>query len=394
MGPIYLDYAATTPTDPRVVEAMQPYWIERFGNPNSLHSWGRKAGYAVEASRQTVADALQCSTQEVLFASSATEANNLAIKGSVDSWRRQTPGRTPHIVVSPIEHHSVLNSVQRLAEDGAIVRWLSVDRFGVIDPAEVEESITSETVLVSVGYGNNEVGTIQPIREIAAGIARRRRGRGFWPLFHTDAVQAIPYLELNVDRLGVDLLSSSAHKFYGPKGVGFLYVRNGAPVTRQMDGGEQESHRRAGTENVPGIVGLAKALELARMRATEERARIEQLRDFFIEGALQVDPRMQLTGHPVNRLPHIASFVCRGINAEALLALLDQDGVAASSGSACTSSSLEPSHVLLAMGIDPEASHGSLRFSLGRATTRAQLEYAAEVLHRSIETVAALAPTR
>ena len=391
MTPIYLDYAATTPVDPRVVEAMEPFWVGRFGNPSSLHRWGGEARGAVESSRRIIADALSCSTREVFFTSCATEANNLAIKGAVEAWRRQMPGRTPNIVVSPIEHHSVLEAVQHLKQDGVEVRWLSVDRFGLIDPNEIEELIGSDTVLVSVGYGNNEVGTIQPIATIGARIAGRKDANGF-PLFHTDAVQAIQYTDCNVARLGVDLLSASAHKFYGPKGVGFLFVTRGSPLIRQMDGGSQESRLRAGTENVAGIVGMGKALELARGRASGEASRLDQLRDFLIGKVLEEEPRAQLTGHPTRRLPHIASFVLRGVDAEALLALLDHNGIGASSGSACTSAALEPSHVLTALGIRPEISRGSLRLSLGSGTTRKHVDYTVGILCRSVETLVGMAP--
>lgn len=395
---IYLDNAATTGVDPQVFEVMKPYLKDMFGNPFSLHSWGVQSKEAIEKAREQVAKALNCKSEEIIFTSGATEANNLAIKGVVEAvcggdWDKA------HIVISPTEHHCITGSAKHLEKLGVEVTWLSVDKYGLVDPKDVAATIKGNTILVSVMYVNNEVGTIEPIQEIGKIIKTRqpdnppaspsdsRGGRGQTtrqPIFHTDAVQAIQYLDCDVQKLGVDFLSLSAHKFYGPKGVGALYIRDGTPLVRQMDGGGQEQGRRAGTHNVVGIVGLGEAMELIGRRQQAAGRRVRELRDKLIEGVVEI-PGIQLTGHPEKRAPHIASFVIDNVEGEAMVLLLNEEGIAASSGSACTSGELEPSDVLTAMRIPPELSHGSLRLSLSKYTTEEEVDYVLEVLLKVVE---------
>lgn len=392
MKKIYLDYAATTPVDSKVLEAMQPYWIAKSGNPSSLHFWGQETKKALENSRKIVAKFLYCQPEEVIFLSCATEANNLVLKGVVEAWKSKNPQKTPHIIVSSIEHHCVLDSAKHLAKQGVEVSWLTVDKYGLVDPKEVKKLIKKNTVLVSVMYGNNEVGTIEPIKEISKIIDLRSKIDDLSICFHTDAVQAIQYLDCNVQNLKVDFLSASSHKFYGPKGIGFLYIKKGINIIRQQDGGGQEFGLRAGTENIPEIVGMAKALELAAKNKHKEKERLEKLRDYLIKGLLKLIPQAQLTGHPEKRLPHIASVVIPEAEGEAMLLHLDDLGIAVSSGSACTSGNLEPSHVLLAMGIRPEIAHGSLRISLGKSTTKKDLDYLIKVLPKIVKKLRKMAP--
>lgn len=391
MKKVYLDYAATNPVDQRVVKAMELFWNQQFANPNSLHGKGRQARKVIEKSRQLVAKFLNCQAREIIFTSGATEANNLALKGTVRAWQKQNPQKTPHLIVSSVEHHCVLDSAKALEKQGAEISWLKADKYGLVDPEEVKRLIKENTVLVSVMYGNNEMGTIEPIKEIGEKI-NSFRGKNKFPIFHTDAVQAIQYLDCEVKKLVVDFLSASAHKFYGPKGVGFLFVKKGTPIIRQQDGGSQEFNLRAGTENVPGIVGLAKALELVKLNKEKEKKRLTELRDYLIKQVLKKIPRSQLTGHPKKRLAHIASFVIPGVEGEAMLLHLDDQGIAASSGSACTSGTLEPSHVLLAMGIRSELAHGSLRFSLGKETTKQEIDYLLKVLPPIVSHLRKMAP--
>jgi len=392
MKKIYLDYAATTPVDPQVIEAMKPYWSKKSGNPNSLHSWGREARKAIDKSRKITADFLNCQPDEIVFTSGATEANNLALKGVIEAFRAVDTGKTPHIIVSPIEHHCVLDSAKHLEKQGIEVSWLKVDKYGLVDPKEVGKLIKKNTVLVSVMYGNNEVGTIQHLAEIAKSLKLKAKSINHKIYFHTDAVQAIQYLDCDVKNLGVDLLSASAHKFYGPKGVGFLYVKKGTFIIRQQDGGGQEFNLRAGTENVAFIVGLGKALELVMKNKDKEKKRLTLLRDYLIENCKLKIENCYLTGHPSKRLPHIASIVVPGAEGEAMLLHLDDKGIAASSGSACTSGTLEPSHVLLAMGIKPEIAHGSLRFSLGKGTKKEDIDYLLDVLPGIVRKLRKMSP--
>jgi cysteine desulfurase len=353
--PIYLDHAATTPVRPEVLEAMLPYFGEKFGNPSSIYSLARASRRALDNARDTVADSLGCKASEIVFTSGGTEADNLAIQGVALANR----ARGNHIVTSRIEHHAVLHTCQYLEKLGFDVTYLDVDHTGIVDVASVERALRPETILVTVMHANNEIGTIQPISEIS----HVTRARGV--PFHTDAVQAAGALDLNVSRLGVDLLSISAHKLYGPKGAGALYVRRGVTYWPQLLGGGQERGRRSGTENVPGIVGLATALRLAYEHLDANNAYVAALRDRLVEGITSQVDRVRLSGHPTRRLPNNASFLFEGVEGESLLLSLDAAGIFASSGSACTSGSLEPSHVLTALGYPAESSHGSLRLTTG-----------------------------
>lgn len=381
---VYLDHAATTAVDSQVTEAMWPYFTEKYGNASSIYALGREAASALDQARRTVAIILNCSPREVIFTSCGTESDNLAIRGMAFARRKQ--GRD-QLITSPIEHHAVSHTVEQLAQEfGFEMVSVPVDGQGMVDPADVEAAITNRTALISIMYANNEVGTIEPISEIGA-IARENGIP-----FHTDAVQVGGSLSLDVQELKVDFLSLSAHKFYGPKGVGVLYARRGVSFLPLQTGGAHEMNRRAGTENVPYIVGLAAALSLSYEMQPEENERITSLRDRLIEGLLDRIPHAQLTGHPVKRLPNSASFVFQFIEGESILLNLDLLGVAASSGSACTSASLEPSHVLLAMGIPVDVAHGSLRLTLGRENTPEDVEYVVEVLPPIVEKLRAMSP--
>ena len=370
---IYLDHAATTPVDERVLEAMLPYFREQYGNPSSIHARGREAAKALRQARATVADILNCTPKEIIFTSCATESNNLALRGIAFAQRARGRGR--HLVVSAVEHKAVLVTAKGLRDHyGFDLSIVPVDEYGRVSADDVAAALREDTILVSVMYANNEVGTVQPIAEIAA--LCRERGIPF----HTDAVQAANYFSLDVEALGVDALSLSAHKFYGPKGVGVLYLRSGTPLWPQMTGGGQEHKRRAGTENVAGIVGLARALEIAQSTREEESARVRALRDRLIEGVLARVSDVYLTGHPTERLPNHASFVIRGLEIQGVLMGLDMAGVAASSGSACTSAAQEPSHVLTAMDIPHLDAVGHLRLTLGRETGAEEVARAVEAL--------------
>lgn len=395
---VYLDNAATTRVDSEVVATMQPYFTEDFGNASSIHSWGQRARVAVDEARQKVARALNAAkTQEIIFISCATEANNLALRGVVEYARATDPrlkdGRLPHLIVSPIEHHCVYDTAKYLEKTKqAEVSWLKVDSFGLVDPNEIENLIKPETILVSVMFINNEVGTIEPLAEIGQIIRARHGNKVEYPYFHTDAVQAIEYLDVDVQELGIDLLSLSGHKFHAPKGIGALYIRDGVKLTPQILGGGQEYRQRAGTENVPYIVGIGKAIEIAVKDREQTRERVQKLRGKLINGTLQTIPNARLTGHREKRAPHIASFVFPGAEGEAIILMLDRAGIASSSGSACTSGNLEPSHVLLAMGISKEAAHTSLRLSLSKETTEAEIDYVLAELPKVIEHLRKMAP--
>jgi len=374
---IYLDHAATTPVRPEVLEAMLPYLTDHWGNPSSIHTSGRRARQGLDEARESVAGILGCRPREVVFTGGGSEADNLAIKGV--AWAASARGR--EIVTTAVEHKAVLSTCAVLERHGFIVRVVPVDRYGRVDPSDVAASITEHTILVSVMYANNEVGTIQPVAEIGA-LCRERRVP-----FHVDAVQAAGFLPLDVNALQVDLLSLGAHKVYGPKGVGALFVRAGTQLLPQASGGAQERQRRAGTEDVAGIVGFARALELAQGDAATrdaENARLAELRDGLIAGLTAV-PGASLTGHPVQRLPNSASFVFDGLEGGELVAALDLDGIEASTGSACTTGSVDPSHVLLAMGLDPQLAHGSLRMTVGRATTAADIARSLEATRAAVE---------
>lgn len=370
--PIYLDHAATTPTDARVVEAMLPYLTERFGNPSSIHASGRRARQALDEARETVARILGAEPREVVFTSGGSEADNLAIKGA--AWAASARGR--HIVTSAVEHKAVLHTCQVLERQGFEVTYVGVDRLGRVDPEDIRAAITERTTLVSIVYGQNEVGTLQPIAEIG-GICRERG-----VLFHTDAVQAAVSQPLDVDRLGVDLLSLSGHKLYGPKGIGALFVRRGTSLLPQLQGGAQERQRRAGTENVAGAVAFAVALGLVHDDvATRDRqnGREADLRNGLVDRLLSL-PGVALSGDPDRRLPNNASFLVDGVDGADLVAALDLAGVETSTGSACASGSTDPSHVLLAMGVAPDRARGALRLTIGRDTTAGEVEAAGEII--------------
>ncbi len=372
MERIYLDYAATTPLDPRVLEAMRPYLTEHFGNPNSLHTFGRVARKAVDEAREQIAALLHCHPSELVFTSGGTESINLALRGVAAAYR----DKGNHIVTTAIEHHAVLHTCKALEEQGFVVTYLPVDEHGLVTPEQVAEAVTERTILVSVMHANNEIGTVEPIAEIAQAVKEKRPE----VLVHTDAVQTVGHIPVDISELGVDLLSFAAHKFYGPKGVGGLFVRRGTKLVPQLTGGGQERNRRSGTENVAGIVGMAKALALAVEEMPTELPRLQALRDELIAGVLARIPESRLNGHPTQRLPHNAHFCFRGVESETLLLQLDWHGIAASSGSACSSGSLEPSHVLLALGLPYDWVLGSLRLTLGRFTTREHIQRVLEVL--------------
>lgn len=383
---IYLDHAATTPLHPDVLQAMQPYLTEHFGNPSSIHGVGRRARLGLDESRERVAQLLGAKPREIVFTGGGTEADNLAIKGA--AWAASARGR--HVVTSSVEHKAVLHACAVLERFGFAVDYLPVDRYGMVDPDAVASAITDHTTLVSVMYANNEVGTIQPVREIGA-ICRERR-----ITFHVDAVQAGGSLSLDVNELQVDLLSLAAHKIHGPKGVGALFVRQGTALLPQLSGGSQERQRRAGTENVAGIVGFATALAMAQADSgarDAENARQADLRDALVHGMARL-PGAQLTGHPELRLPGNASFVIEGVEGGDLVAALDLEGIAASTGSACTTGSADPSHVLLAMGLSPELAHGSLRLTAGRGTTRDEVERTLEAVGRVVGRMRAAQPDK
>jgi len=360
---IYLDHAATTALDARVLDAMLPYFTAEYGNASSIYTLGRHAMQAIDSAREQVAEILNCRLTEITFTGCGSESDNLAIKGM--AYASQKKGN--HLITSSIEHHAVLHTCQYLERFGFKTTYLPVDTYGCVNPDDVGRAITDSTILVSVMYANNEVGTIEPIAEIGR-ICRARKIP-----FHIDAVQAGGSLPLDVTSLNADLLSLSAHKFYGPKGIGILYTRQGMRLLPQLQGGSQERGRRAGTENVAGIVGAATALQLAYEELPQVMPRIIALRDRLITGLLSI-PGSQLTGHPTNRLPNNASFCFEGVEGESILLNLDLLGIAASTGSACTSGSVDPSHVLIAMGIPVELAHGSLRLTLGKANTDADVD--------------------
>jgi len=381
MKKVYLDYAATTPLSPEVLKAMAPYWRKNFGNPSSIHLWGQEARKAVEEAREKVAQILNCLPEEIYFTGTTTTSDNLAIQGVMRALKNQ--GKT-HLITSAIEHHAVFDTCKALEKEGFTLTILPVGKYGMVNPTDLEKAITSKTGLVTIMYANNEVGTVEPIEEI---------GRTIKDLyFHTDAAAAAEYLPLDVKKLKVDLLSLGAHKFHGPKGVGILYVKKGTPIFPLTFGGHHEAGLWPGTEAVPLIVGAAKALEIAQKEKDQVAERVSKLRDKLIEGVLAKIPGSQLTGHPQKRLPDIASFVFEGAEGEAILLALSDKGIAASSGSACTSGILEPSHVLTAMGIPPELSHGSIRFSLGKETTSQDIDYVLEVLPEIISRLRKMAP--
>ncbi|RLC35191.1 MAG: cysteine desulfurase NifS [Candidatus Nealsonbacteria bacterium] len=373
MAKIYLDYAATTPVDPNVLKAMSPYFKKDFGNPSSIHGFGQKALGAVDEAREKLANFLGCDATEIVFTGSATEANNLAIFGLV--------GKGDHIITSQIEHHAVLEPCQILEKRGVEVTYLPVTKEGLVDPDQVKKAIRPNTVLVSIMYANNEIGTVQPVAEIGQFLKSKAQNPKPKIYFHTDAVQAVNYLDCNVKNLGVDLLTISSHKIYGPKGVGSLFVRKGVPLKPIIYGGGHERGLRSGTENVAGVVGLGQAVEeIQNPKLKIQNIRIRQLRDKIIKRITKIIPDSRLNGSPKLRLPNNINISFKGVEGEALVIALDQKGIAVSTGSACSSKSLKPSHVLLALGLSQEQAHGSLRISLGKFTTEKEIEKFLKVL--------------
>jgi len=383
MKRIYLDYAATTPTHPKVVEAMQPYFSERFGNPSSIHSFGQEAKAAIEKAREKVAGLIGTRPEEIIFTSGGTEADNFALEGI--AFANEKKGN--HIIISSIEHHAVTECCEFLKKRGFQITCLPVNKDGLVDPEEVRKAIIDKTILVSIMHANNEIGTIEPIAEISKIV----KEKGIY--FHADAVQTAGHLPVNVDKLGVGLLSMSAHKLYGPKGVGALYIRKGTRMVSFLHGGGQENNRRASTENVPGIVGFGVAAELALEDVNNgESRKLIPLRDKLIKGILEKIPDSQLNGHPALRLPNNVNVSIKYVEGEAMLLNLDLEGIAASTGSACSSGSLEPSRALMAIGLSHELAHGSLRFTLGRLTTEEEIDKVLMVLPKIVEKLRAMSP--
>ena len=382
MERIYLDNAATTAVAPEVLEAMLPYFTQVYGNPSSIHATGREARKAIDAARKQVAAAINADPREIYFTAGGSESDNWAIKGA--AMANKAKGN--HIITSSIEHHAVLHTCQWLEKNGFEVTYLPVDEFGRVNPADVEAAITDKTVLITIMAANNEIGTIEPIAEIGK-IAKEKK-----ILFHTDAVQAVGAIPVDVKEWNVDMLSMSGHKFHGPKGVGALYIRKGVRIDTYMHGGAQERGQRAGTENLAGIVGIGKAIELATANLESNAARLTAMRDRMIEGILAAIPECRLNGHRTERLPNNVNVSVRYIEGEALLLRLDLAGISGSSGSACTSGSLDPSHVLLAIGLPHEIAHGSLRLSLCEENTMEEADYAVDKLVQIVERLRSMSP--
>ena len=379
---IYLDNAATTKTAKEVVDAMLPYFTEQFGNPSSIYSIGAAAKEAVSGARQTIARSLGAKDNEIYFTAGGSEADNWALKATAEAYAAK--GR--HIITSAIEHHAVLHTCQYLEKNGYEVTYVGVDENGILKVDELEAAIREDTILISVMFANNEIGTIQPIERI--GEISKEHGI----LFHTDAVQAYGQLPIDVDRYHIDMLSASGHKLNGPKGIGFIYIRKGVKIRSLIHGGGQERARRAGTENVPGIVGLGVAAARAVERMEEKAAKETKLRDYLIGRIEEEVPYCRLNGDRQRRLPNNVNFSFRFVEGESLLIMLDMEGICASSGSACTSGSLDPSHVLLAIGLPHEIAHGSLRLTLGEDTTREELDTVVEAVKKIVERLRAMSP--
>lgn len=379
---IYLDNAATTKTAPKVVEAMLPFFTEFYGNASTVYEFGAKSKEAVSAARETIANAIGAKGNEVYFTAGGSEADNWAIKATAEAYKDK--GR--HIITSKIEHHAVLHTCQWLEQNGFEVTYLDVDEFGVVKLEELKKAIRPDTILISIMFANNEIGTIEPVAEI--GKIAKEHG----VLFHTDAVQAFGQVPINVDELNIDMLSSSGHKLNGPKGIGFLYIRKGIKIRSFVHGGAQERKRRAGTENVPGIVGFGKAVELAveNMQARTQKER--ELREYLIGRVLKEIPYTRVNGDRTNRLPNNVNFCFQFVEGESLLIMLDMKGICGSSGSACTSGSLDPSHVLLAIGLPHEIAHGSLRLTLGEDTTKEDIDYTVEAIKEIVGQLREMSP--
>ena len=379
---IYLDNAATTQVYPQVVEAMTPYFTEYYGNPSSIYSFAGEANKAVAKARQTLADLIHAKAEEIYFTGGGSESDNWALKATAEAYG----GKGKHIITTKIEHHAILHTCEYLENNGYEVTYLDVDEYGTVKLEELEKAIRPDTILISVMAANNEIGTIQPIAEI--GQIAKKHG----VLFHTDAVQAFGHIELDVEEMNIDMLSASGHKIHGPKGIGLMYIRKGVKIRSFIHGGAQERARRAGTHNVPGIVGFAKAAELAGASLKERMVYETQLRDYLIDRVLAEIPFSRLNGERVKRLPNNVNFCFQYIEGESMLILLDQKGICGSSGSACTSGSLDPSHVLLAIGLPHEIAHGSLRLTLSEKTTKEELDYTIEELKKIVQRLRDMSP--
>lgn len=392
---IYLDHAATTPLDPEVKKAMEPFWSENFGNPSSIYQAGIKAKEALNQARGKIAKILSAKSSEIVFTAGGTESANLAILG-LSRALKQNPRKTGHIITTEIEHPAVLNAVLALREEGFAVSVLPVDKYGLVSLEEIKKNIKPETFLISVMYANNEIGTIEPIAEIGKllkKINQERNAEGLSPIyFHTDACQAAGYLDLNVDKLGVDLLTLNGSKIYGPKGSAILYIRNGISLKPLIFGGGQENGLRSGTENVPAYIGLAKALELVQKNKNKESRRLNKLSQKLTNGILKTVPKTFLNGHPQKKLPNNVNITILDIEGEALLLYLDHYGICASTGSACHSQNLQPSHVLRAIGLPREIIHGSLRLTLGKKTTSKDIDCVLKTLPNIVKKLRQLSP--
>lgn len=383
MQKVYLDNAATTKVRNEVVEAMLPYFTEYFGNPSSLHLFAREAGKGLDTARAQVAKALNAKPEEIIFTGGGSESDNMVLRGIPEAYKK----KGKHVITSAVEHHAVLHTLEAMEKEGRVeVTYLPVDEYGMVTAEQVEKAIRPDTVLVSIMFANNEVGTIMPIEQIGETCKK------YGVLFHTDAVQAVGHVPVDVEKMHIDLLSLSGHKFHGPKGVGALYVRKGVRIPALILGGAQERRKRAGTENVPGIVGMGKAIELATAELEDNAAKMKVLRDRLIFGIPARIPDVKLNGHPIERLPNNVNFSIRFIEGESILLMLDLNGIAASSGSACTSGSLDPSHVLLAMGLPHEVAHGSLRLTLSEFTTPEEIDYVLDTLPPIVEKLRAMSP--
>lgn len=382
MRKVYLDNAATTALSPRVLEAMLPYFTQYYGNPSSVHAFGREAKQGLDKARDQVAKALHCEPSEVIFTGCGTESDNTVLLGVAQRYG----DKGKHIITTNVEHHAILHTCEYLEKQGYSVTYLPVDQDGLVTAEQVAAAIRPDTILVSIMFANNEVGTIMPIQEIGA--VCKEKG----VLFHTDAVQAVGHIPVDVQAMHIDMLSLSAHKFHGPKGVGALYCRKGIRLPSYIMGGAQERGRRAGTENVAGIVGLGAAIQLATEQMEENRAKMTALRDRLMTGIQARISEVKLNGHPTNRLPNNVNFSFKYIEGESILLMLDMNGIAASSGSACTSGSLDPSHVLLALGLPHEIAHGSVRLTLGDETTEEDIDYTIDVLEKTVARLRAMSP--
>ena len=382
MKTIYLDNAATTQTYPELLDAMLPFFTEHYGNPSSIYSFAGEAGKAVDEARRTIASAIGADASEIYFTGGGSESDNWALKATAEAYA----SKGKHIITSKIEHHAILHTCEWLAKYGIEVTYLDVDENGLVSPEALKAAIRPDTILVSIMTANNEIGTIEPIAELG------RIAHEAGALFHTDAVQAFGHIPINVDEMNIDMLSASGHKFNGPKGIGFMYIRKGVKIRSFIHGGSQERSRRAGTHNVPGIVGMAKAASLAVEQMNERMAYETKLRDHLIERVLNEIPYVRLNGHRTNRLPNNANFCFRFIEGESMLILLDQNGICGSSGSACTSGSLDPSHVLLAIGLPHEIAHGSLRLTLSEKTTMEDIDFTVDKLKEIIERLRSMSP--